>query len=104
MPKFFNADEKINIPEFNLVAWPGYELQNKLTTQGVFCNVESCTKFVNMETIYSQFIEHVNNGRTEKQFYERFNSSNTEIPRKTVITEHNSKSYQVDGMTGDYSP
>ena len=28
-----------------------------------------------------------------------YDSSNTDIPRKTVITSHNSKAYQVDGMT-----
>lgn len=46
-PKFFNASEKIDINQFKLVAWPGYEVVTKLSTQGVFFNVESCTKFVN---------------------------------------------------------
>ena len=35
---------------------------------------------------------------------EDYNSSNIDKGRKVVITEHNSKSYQVDGMTQDYSP
>lgn len=35
----------------------------------------------------------------EKDFFEDYNSSNLDKQRKTVITEHNSRSYQIDGMT-----
>lgn len=62
LPKFFNADEKIDIPRFKLVAWPGYEVKTVLTTQGVFFNVESCTKFVNQVTVYQLYNEHMNDG------------------------------------------
>lgn len=103
-PKFFNASEKIEIPQFKLVAWPGYDVQTKLATQGIFFNVESCTKFINMVSINTLFKEHVNNGYYEKEFFEDYNSSNVDKGRKVVITEHNSKSYQVDGMTNDFSP
>jgi len=58
LPKFFNAEEKIDIPRFQLVAWPGYEVKTVLTTQGVFFNVESCTKFVNQITILKMLKDH----------------------------------------------
>jgi hypothetical protein len=100
-PKFFNAKDKRDVDpaDLNLVAWPGYQVEVKLTTQGIFLNVESCTKFVNKISVLHNFIDSMRNGYSERDFFEQYNSSNIEIPRKTVITEHNSRSYQVDGMT-----
>lgn len=65
----------------------------KLTTQGIFLNVDSCTKFVNQVSIYKQLQEDISNGYSEKDFFEKFNSSNIDNKRITVITSHNSKSY-----------
>jgi hypothetical protein len=58
-PRFFNAKDKVDVhpPDMNLVAWPGYQVQVKLTTQGIFLNVESCTKFVNKISILETFID-----------------------------------------------
>ena len=50
-PKFFLAADRIPIPQFKLYAWPGYELTTKATVQGIFLNVESCTKFVNQTSV-----------------------------------------------------
>lgn len=36
--------------------------------------------------------------------FQEFDSSNTETPRRTVIACHNSISYQVDGITDEFSP
>ena len=47
-PKFFNAADQLEIKEFKLLAWPGYVITSKLCVQGIFLNIESCTKFVNM--------------------------------------------------------
>lgn len=53
-PKFFNVKDKIEVEpsNFNLQAWPGYQVEVKLTTQGIYLNVESCTKFVNKISVY----------------------------------------------------
>lgn len=40
---------------FNLQAWPGYQVETKLTTQGIFLNIDSCTKFVNKISILEDF-------------------------------------------------
>jgi hypothetical protein len=103
-PKFFNAKDKISINHLNVTAWPGYEVCTKLSTQGVFLNVESCTKFVNQESILDMYKSQLREGYTDKDIFEKYNSSNIDQPRMTVITEHNSKSYQVDGMTSNYNP
>lgn len=55
LPKFFLALDQIIVQEIeNLKAWPGYEITTKQCTQGIFLNVDSCTKFVQMETVLEQ--------------------------------------------------
>jgi len=98
------AEDKIPIPQFNLYAWPGYELTTKLSTQGIFLNIESCTKFVNQVSVLQNYEADYKDGYNDNEIFEKFNSSNIDNPRITVITEHNSKSYQVDGMTNKVTP
>jgi hypothetical protein len=43
-------------------------------------------------------------GRTEEQIAKIFDSSNLDVPRKTVITSYNTKSYQVDGLDWKKNP
>jgi len=59
---------------------------------------------VNQVSIFKQLQADLSNGYTEKDFFEKFNSSNVDNKRVTVITSHNSKSYQVDGMTNTINP
>lgn len=42
--------------------------------------------------------------RSRKEIASVFDSSNVDIPRKTIITSYNIKSYQVDGLDWDQSP
>jgi len=41
---------------------------------------------------------------TEAQIAKLFDSSNVDLPRKTVITTYNTKSYQVDGLDFTKNP
>jgi len=75
-----------------------------VATHGYFMNIDSGTKFVQTVSILKQYNESLDQGFSKKQIFEKYNSSNVDNPRVTVITEHNSKSYQVDGMTDDFSP
>jgi len=43
-------------------------------------------------------------GRTSDQIAKIFDSSNLDVPRKTVITSYNTKSYQVDGLDFTKNP
>ena len=104
LPKFFLAEDKIDIRNYNLNAWPGYEVTSKLATQGVFLNIDSCTKFVNMTTVLDMYSEKYNMGYTDAEIFDRYNSSNIDNPRITVISSHNSRSYQIDGMSTEFTP
>jgi len=102
--KFFLSSDRISIKSLNLFAWPGYCLSTKLSTQGIFLNVESCTKFVNMSTILDQYHSHLSDGYQPCDFFTQYDSSDLAQPRKTILAMHNSRSYQVDGMTSEFSP
>lgn len=57
-----------------------------------------------MQSIYDMYKQKWNDNWTEEDIFGEYDSSDVEKQRKTVITMHNSKSYQVDGMTNEYSP
>ena len=78
LPKFFLAQDKINIDRHNLWAWPGYEVGVKLSTQGIFFNVDSCTKFINKTTVQQQCEDMSYDGFSDKEIAAKFDSSNTE--------------------------
>lgn len=43
-------------------------------------------------------------GFSDREIAKKFDSSDINQPRVTVISAHNSKSYQIDGLTYDYQP
>lgn len=104
LPKFFLAKDTIDISKFDLKAWPGYEVSAKCTVQGIFLNADSCTKFMQKTSILRDFETKVSYGMREQDYFATFDSSNIDQPRRVVICEHNSKSYQVDGMTFNVTP
>jgi len=57
-----------------------------------------------MTTVLDMVNEKFNHGYSEGEIFGKYNSSNIDNPRVTVISAHNSKSYQVDGMTTDFTP
>ena len=48
LPRFFLTTERKEIPEFNLSMWPGYTASVKCLNDGVFLNMDTATKFINM--------------------------------------------------------
>ena len=105
-PKFFHANDKRDVHNVvpSIQAWPGYEVISRLSVQGIFMSADCCTKFVRKDTILDEYRAARRNGVRDAEFFEQFNSSNTSLVRVTVITSYNSKSYQVDGMTKEYTP
>ena len=83
--------------------WPGFEVTTKQCTEGIYLNVDACTKFITEKTVLQQFYERYDYGEDHKDIFEDYNSSNIDNPRKVVIASHNSISYQVDGMTSDFT-
>lgn len=57
-----------------------------------------------MVSVLKMYKEQLSDGYRTEEIFGKYDSSNVEIPRQTVITEHNSKAYQVDGMTTNYNP
>mmetsp|Transcript_34437 Transcript_34437/g.25529 ORF Transcript_34437/g.25529 Transcript_34437/m.25529 type:complete len:88 (+) Transcript_34437:306-569(+) len=52
LPKFFLKDEKRTIPNEDLLeAWPGYEFNTKWYADGIYVNIDTCTKFINSYSV-----------------------------------------------------
>ena len=48
LPKFFLKEEKRSIPGEDLIeAWPGFEFNPKWYSDGIYVNIDTCTKFIN---------------------------------------------------------
>mmetsp|Transcript_12168 Transcript_12168/g.18810 ORF Transcript_12168/g.18810 Transcript_12168/m.18810 type:complete len:100 (+) Transcript_12168:790-1089(+) len=75
-----------------------------MTTQGYFVCIDSRTRFVNQTSIMDMINDDMGYGKSERDAFSRFDSSIIENKRVTVITSHNSKSYQVDKMISDLNP
>lgn len=84
--------------------WPGYLTTSRLLADGIFLNMDTCTKFINKVTCLDQIYALLDNGRTHDQIARKYDSSNLDESRKTVITSYNTKSYQVDGLDFSKNP
>lgn len=68
-------------------------------------NIElACPKFITSKTVLDCFNEIIDYGGDTNEFMAEYDSSNVDTTRKVVIAAHNSITYQVDGMTADYTP
>ena len=92
------------IPEYDLEMWPGYLSAARLLADGIFLNIDTCTKFINKTTVLEQIYQKLDRSYTKDQIAKIYDSSNLDIPRKTVITSYNTKSYQVDGLDFSKNP
>jgi hypothetical protein len=99
---FFNSQHQINIDRHGLVAWYGYECCTQLCTQGVFLNIDCMTKFINKHTVYDQVIRRRESGYGDSDIAKLYGNSSTN--RINVITSHNSKNYQIDGIELQLNP
>jgi len=84
--------------------WPGYMTTSRLLADGIFLNIDTCTKFINKVTVLDQIYTKLDRGSTQEQIAKIYDSSNVDLPRKTVITSYNTKSYQVDGLDFSKNP
>lgn len=53
-PKFFHPQQKVRVENYDLQAWPGFNLESTVTTIGFFNKIDSCTKFINTVSILDQ--------------------------------------------------
>jgi len=105
MPKFFLEVDKKRIDRHNLEMWPGYVTMTRLVNDGIFLNIDTCAKFLNKTTILETITnQRHQRGMSKNDIAEKYNSSNPEAQRVTVMMRHDSKTYQVDGLTWDKNP
>ena len=104
LPKYFQQNERVDIPAHNLEMWPGYLTQSRLLADGIFLNVDTAARFIQKSSILDWINARMKDGWDKKRIAAEFDSSNTDKSRKTVITTYNIKSYQVDGLDWNQNP
>ena len=65
----------------------------RLLADGIFLNVDTCAKFINKESMLELIDKMRSYGKSNKDMEAMFDSSNPDLPRRTVITNYNTKSY-----------
>jgi len=78
--------------------WPGYLTQSRLLADGIFLNVDTAARSIQKQSILDWINDQAQRNRSKAQIAAVFDSSNVDMPRKTMITSYNIKSYQVDGL------
>jgi len=86
-PKFFLPREGKLIKDYNIEVWPGYLSTSRLLADGFFLNVDTCTKFINSETVHDR-IQFLRKTMSDVLIASRYDSSNLDTPRVTVITRY----------------
>jgi hypothetical protein len=104
LPKFFLPKEKVNIEKHYLEMWPGYETAAKSYIDGIFLNVDTATKFINKETVIEQVYDMLDKRYSKKDIEDHYSPAMNKDNRMVIITQFNSKSYQIDGLTFSSSP
>jgi hypothetical protein len=73
--------------------WPGYLTQSRLLADGIFLNVDTAARFIQKQSILDWINDQAQRNRSKAQIAAVFDSSNVDMPRKTMITSYNIKSY-----------
>jgi hypothetical protein len=96
--------DKVKIEQYRLEMWPGYHAVTRLLHDGIYLNVDTAAKFIDKTTILEQITNRRQRNERPDAIAAKYDSSNPDMPRKTVMTSHNSKTYQVDGLVFDIKP
>lgn len=72
LPKFFLSTEAQNIPDMNLEMWPGFEIQSKLLNDGIFLNLDTCTKFITTSTIFDEIQDFIYNRYSNEEICAKY--------------------------------
>lgn len=85
--------------------WPGFEVATKNLVHGIFLNVDCATKFVQNRTILQMISQMFKEERrSQREIEDYFNPAKNEEKRIVVMTDYNSKIYQLDGITFSDNP
>ncbi len=84
--------------------WPGYTMDVKQVTDGIFANVDTATKFIQMRTVLDGINDKIRDRWSKSDIISEYIPKDPEAKRLVVITMYNSRIYQIDGMTFEFSP
>jgi len=66
------------IGQYNLECWPGYLTASRLLADGIFLNIDTCTKFISKTTVLEYINGLWNKGKTKEQIAKIFDSSDVD--------------------------
>lgn len=93
LPRFFLASELQQIKEFELQMWPGYTMDVKQVTDGIFANVDTATKFIQMKTVLDGINDMVRDRWSRNDIIAEYVPKDQDAKRLVVITMYNSRTY-----------
>ena len=99
LPRFFNPRDLTPINRYNLDIWPGYSTDVKYLNDGVFLNVDCATKFISQKTVYDEILAMKKSKYSNQDIVDELIPKDPNAKRLVVITMHNSRTYQPDGLT-----
>ena len=73
LPKFFLPKEGKLVKDFNIEVWPGYLSTSRLLADGFFLNIDTCTKFINSESVLDK-IQFLRKSKTDAQIASLYDS------------------------------
>ena len=71
LPKFYNvARSQRIVEEYNLFVWSGYTCQVKLLNDGLFLNIDACSKFIQKMTVLERLKDLLERRYSKKEISE----------------------------------
>nr|UVZ36470.1 piwi isoform X2 [Plutella xylostella] len=96
---FFDAEAKVDIPEYKLQVWPGYKTTINQYEDRLLMVAEIAHKVLRMDTILQMLNEY---SQSKGSQYKRMFLE--DVVGKIVMTDYNKKTYRVDDVKWDESP
>lgn len=73
--------------------WPGYTMDVKQVTDGIFANVDTATKFIQMRTVLDGITDMLRDRWSRNDIIAEYVPKDQDSKRLVVITMYNSRTY-----------
>jgi hypothetical protein len=98
LPRFYNPSGKIEIPEYEIEVWPGYEVNTNLFTSGFFLGIETMSKFIRTRSILRCVYDDQDEGMSQKKIKEKF------IKTRVICGWGSQRTYCIDDIDFKLNP
>ncbi|XP_052739671.1 piwi-like protein Siwi [Bicyclus anynana] len=95
---FFDANAKVDIPEYKLQIWPGYKATINQYEDKLLMVTEIAHKVLRMDTVLHMLREYIAKSPNYKPIFTE------ELVSKIVMTDYNKKTYRIDDVSWNDSP